>query len=57
MNLSIRHWNTILAALRVAAEQYSRDAAHTVETPRVAAQFRQQAEDASNLAAFIENHS
>lgn len=49
--------STIANALRVAAEQYDRDAQVCAETPgqtRVAEQFRRQAEEARKMAAELD---
>jgi hypothetical protein len=45
------------AALQLAREQYSRDAAIAAEAqqPRIAAQFHRQERDAENLQAWVED--
>jgi len=56
MKLSIGQWNTIICALRVAAETYAKDAriADTAYETWLRDQFYKQAQDARELAAWIE---
>lgn len=56
MRLTHEDTSSIIAALRVAGEQYTRDAATSGETPRIADQFKQQAEYCRYMADCIEQH-
>ena len=42
-------WNDIQCALEIAGEQYEKDAATNAGQPRIAAQFREQAQRAFDL--------
>ncbi len=47
---SATDWNTIANALRVAAEQYDKDATSHADAPTIKAQFAEQAFHARRLA-------
>lgn len=45
---------TVSDALRIAADQYERDAQANAKTPRVAARFQEQCDDCRDIADEIE---
>lgn len=49
-----QHRTLVAGALRLAAEQYRKDAVTSVETPRVADQFTMQADLCEKIAELVE---